>query len=378
MVPNRMSDDYLPCDVYQSRLEDVVEERFPRMVSFVHSDGRFYFLTLSETGDLLFRSEGYPNVGARAVGMKSVDRNRTKRGRYCMLTEEGRHYVIITAQNGEEIARSCAQDSEAAALALFPAKGAAALAAPAATDTPKRDDDYLVCSAYAARREDSPHPTHRDIIYFTHSNGKHYFAVLDAAGEIALRSEGYPTLGAREVGLKSVLRNRSKRERYGVETQRQFYYTTLKAQNGQEIGRSCLVRTEAAALAFLPPLSKASLALAERRRAARADAGLTPLATKETDAVSASPSALPALDAGTGSLATASGSASAGLGLAAAAGIGGALDASSADQELKAVTPVVGYPRHRLSGYGRIHSVATSIRGDAGPGFRTRRRLSCV
>ena len=293
MVPERLDDDYRLCEVYEARLQDSQSDEYADMIAFAHTDGKYYFATTTPDGGLEMRSEGYPNTGARAVGMKSVNRFRGQRTRYAVIERGGKFFAVLRAQNGQEILRSCGKASRDEAEALFPPLSAAAaalaektavaeaeaaaLAASAAAEIAdegaapserlKRDDDYLVCSAYEAQLGGSRHPKHDNVVEFRHANDKYYFAVLDAEGGLALRSEGYPTTGARDTGRKAVLRNLGKRNRYQVEERRGLFYTVLSAQNGQEIARSCPQKDRGAAEALLPAASAASLALAAQAEA---------------------------------------------------------------------------------------------------------------
>ena len=293
MIPERLDDDYRLCEVYEARLADSAVPDYEDMIAFEHTDGKFYFATVDGAGGLHMRSEGYPNIGARAVGMKSVNRFRGKRTRYGVIERGGRYYTILRAQNGLEILRSCAKDSRAAAEALMPALSAAARAlaersaadaeATAALDASSADEevdaedaelgtvtlrgeaDYLPCEAYGARIEDARAEGYDDVIAFQHDDGKYYFAVLDDEGGVGLRSAGYPTKGVRTQALKSVLRNRRKRQRFDVEARGGTYYAVLYAQQGQEIARGCAKASRVGAEGLFPAMSAAAIALAAGR-----------------------------------------------------------------------------------------------------------------
>ena len=294
-TPNesREQDNYLVCSAYEDRIGDSRHEKHDDVIVFQHSNSLYYFATLDANGGIALRSEGYPTEGARATGLKSVLRNREKRGRFKIVEQRNLYYTTLTAQNDQEIGRSCPKKSEDEAMALWPALGAAALRAqqareadaaalaaePEPTPEPapapvtvasagpndgRRQDNYLACKEYESRIGDAAakHPKHGDVIVFQHDNGLYYFATLDASDKIALRSEGYPTTGARDTGLKSVLRNREKRQRFKTEEKMGKHFTVLYAQNGQEIGRSCPKASAEEADLIMPGLSAAALALA--------------------------------------------------------------------------------------------------------------------
>jgi len=296
--PSRTEDNYAACSAYQDRVNDSRHEKHEDVIVFQHRNGLYYFATVDENNQIVLRSEGYPTTGARDNGLKSVLRNREKRTRYKIREDRENFYTCLLAGNNQEIGRSCPKKSQAAAEALFPPMSAASLALreraaaeeAAAAEAAKKveaakepkeayvpnaereQDNYLVCSEYQERVGDSKHEKHEDVIVFQHANGLYYFATVDGNNDIALRSEGYPTTGARDNGLKSVLRNREKRTRFKIEQNRGLYFTCLTAGNNQEIGRSCPKKSEAAAMAIWPPMSAASLALRERAAAEEAAA----------------------------------------------------------------------------------------------------------
>ena len=315
--PARTQDNYLVCSAYEERINTSAHARHEDVIAFQHSNGLFYFAILEEgSRNLALRSEGYPTTSARDVGLKSVLRFREKRARYKIEEQRGMYFTCLTAQNSQEIARSCPKRTKAEAMTLWPAMSAAsqalasraaaetaeveaankakadALAAeeaaatkPYASNTERTQDNYLVCSAYHDRVADSRHPRHEDVVTFMHSNQLYYFATLTDKGEVALRSEGYPSSGARDTGLKSVLRFREKRQRFKTQVNRGFHFTVLYAQNGQEIARSCPQRSAEGAAGLMPGASAASAALAAAAAApvVAPDAEPTPMATPPAD-----------------------------------------------------------------------------------------------
>ena len=78
-------------------------------------------------GNVSMRSEGYPTTGARDNGVASVLKNRDNKDRYAEIEEDGVHYVILKAGNGQEIARSCPSKTKMGIAGLFPLLGAGAL-----------------------------------------------------------------------------------------------------------------------------------------------------------------------------------------------------------------------------------------------------------
>jgi uncharacterized protein YegP (UPF0339 family) len=271
----RQEDDYLACYDYANRTEAT---EFAGIFKFSHSNGKHYFAWLDADGSVIMRSEGYPSESGRDNGMASVDKNRNLEERYAVKEQFGKYFAILKAGNHQEIAKSCAQDSEAAALGFYPAARAAAkaeheaaaLAAAAAkaeaertaalaasapvaaaavsTDDAERannreEDNYLACKEYEGHERDATNP---EFAKFQHSNGEHYFVMYNPEGGVALRSEGYPSTAARDNGMASVMKNREIKERFSVKEMLNGYkFISLKAGNHQEIARSCPKKDEA-------------------------------------------------------------------------------------------------------------------------------------
>ena len=249
------ADDYMICREYQEKYNatSVDDNGF---IKFQHENtGKYYFAWVTETGEIILRSEGYPTIGARDNGLESVKKNRGIEERYKILESHGAYFLILKAGNHQEIGRSCLFNSEAEAKAFLPserAKAAAALQlATLQTAKTNEADDYMICREYEEKYSEN-NIDENGFVKFQHENtGKYYFAWYNEDGEVILRSEGYPTIGARDNGLASVLKNRDIRERYKVEESHGAYFLVLKAGNHQEIGRSCPQDSETALWALL-------------------------------------------------------------------------------------------------------------------------------
>lgn len=243
-------EDYLPCELYAGQTPS---EKYPGFVTFQdENDQQFYFAQVSKSGDVQLRSEGYTTAASRDNGIESVIRNREIEERYVVRQDETdkQWYVSLKAGNHQEIARSCAYDSEAAALLLVKSILHPHHAAVV--------EDYLPCAAYVGHAFAEKHP---GFTTFTSTDtGQHYFAMLDGHGGVILRSEAYTTPGARDNGIESVLRNRDIEERYHIVEDDGLWYVCLKAGNHQEIARSCgLASKEAAESHLLHCYSKEAL-----------------------------------------------------------------------------------------------------------------------
>jgi outer membrane protein OmpA-like peptidoglycan-associated protein/uncharacterized protein YegP (UPF0339 family) len=293
---DRIDDDYMACKSYAG-----YGGAGNAIVGFQHEGGQYYFAWYDENGDVLMRSEGYPTTAARDNGMASVEKNRSLEERYAVLEKMGRYFVILKAGNHQEIARSCPFSSEAAARAIFPSGRAAVAAAKIASSEvvetvteqveaaavvttataaaasfvaatePETvvaevvaeaapevvvntivaeaapevvaaavvdvEDDYLSCREYHGH-ETSPRAGFRT--FFSEKSNKYYFAVVDADGDVSLRSEGHLTAAERDDDMADVVQNIFKKERYNVKNVGlRHHFIVLRNANGKEIARSC-------------------------------------------------------------------------------------------------------------------------------------------
>lgn len=240
--PKNEEDNYLACSFYQNRGK--AEE--DGMIAFFDEETKAYFFVIVNTkGEVLFRSESYPNAGARDNGMASVRKNRETKERYSVKQddEDGKYYLMLKAANHKEIARSCGYDTEEAAWnSLNP-------------NTEAVHDDYMPCEKYANRGDAAEEGI---VSFFDESTKGYYFSVLDKEGKVMFRSEHYPNAAVRDNGIASVRKNRNESNRYATikDEKDGQYYVILKAGNHKEIARSC-PSNEEAGLAWLFPLAAA-------------------------------------------------------------------------------------------------------------------------
>lgn len=102
-----------------------------------------------------------------------------------------------------------------------------------------KDDDYLATSHYQNKPRSNDHA---QFSVFT-QDGHSYFALLDANGEVILRSEAYASEVARNKGIESVKNNMGDIARWSISEKMGYYFLVLKAANHQEIGRSGAFRS---------------------------------------------------------------------------------------------------------------------------------------
>ncbi|MBP6387039.1 MAG: YegP family protein [Pseudarcicella sp.] len=264
---NQFEDNYLKCEAYQGHAESPQKG----FLIFTNPDnGEHYFSMIDHQGNVYFRSEGYTNVPARDNGIKSVLTNREKKERYSIIEANGKHYVTLKAGNHQEIARSCGYESLQALYGFFPflAEGsnldytwnlpvvAAANSLVAdnlnIADKDREEDNYLGCDAYAGKSDSAS----SDIRTFqSTTDNEYYFSVVNNNEKVLLRSEGYPSLAARDNGIKSVESNRVIKERYSFLERKGVHYVILKAGNHQEIARSCGAKSKDELFALFPLLA---------------------------------------------------------------------------------------------------------------------------
>ncbi len=258
-------DHYLPCENYQGQTE---AEKYPGFTGwFNESDGNWYFAATTNLGRVVLRSEGYSSEAGRNNGIESVMRNRDIEERYSVIEEDGEWFISLKAGNRQEIARSCAFDSEGAAVAGIATCFSTYVEEAAAPRSTRSADfvveDYLACEGYAAH---DPLDGYSGFTGFE-EGGLYYFALVNVNGDVLLRSEGYTTQAARTNGVESVMRNRDLEERYKIVEENGVWYLALRAGNHQEIGRSCGYASEEDARAAI---ARYNSSYSERSVSARA------------------------------------------------------------------------------------------------------------
>jgi len=76
-------------------------------------------------------------------------------------------------------------------------------------------------------------------------DGKHYFSLKAANGEVILQSQGYASTASRDNGIESVRRNSQDPKRFEKKTAKDGrFFFTLTATNGQVIGMSQMYKSE--------------------------------------------------------------------------------------------------------------------------------------
>ena len=136
-----------------------------------------------------------------------------------------------------EAKRKADEDAKKAAAAAAVAAAATALALKKkqADDEERkvlRTDDYLPCKSYGGKTGFNK--------FYNEERSKHYFAYNDRNGNTLLRSEGYESEGARDNGLKAIIKNAPQKENWKKEVALgKYHYYALRSGNNQEVARSC-------------------------------------------------------------------------------------------------------------------------------------------
>jgi len=135
-----------------------------------------------------------------------------------------------------EAKRKADEDAKkAAAAAATAAATALALKKKQADDEERkvlRTDDYLPCKSYGGKTGFNK--------FYNEERSKHYFAYNDRNGNTLLRSEGYESEGARDNGLKAIIKNAPQKENWKKEVALgKYHYYALRSGNNQEVARSC-------------------------------------------------------------------------------------------------------------------------------------------
>lgn len=197
-----------------------------RFETFVGKDGQFYFHLLAGNGQRVLASEGYVTEAGASAGVESVKTNGTNPARYLEReAADGSHYFLVTAANGQVIARSQMYSTASNAT-----RGEAAVQRVVATIT-----GTSVAAQGATRFE-----------VFKGLDNKYYFHLKADNGEVVLQSQGYSARTGANNGVASVKTNGGIAARYEVRAAADGQsYFVLKAANGATIGLSELYVSQA-------------------------------------------------------------------------------------------------------------------------------------
>ncbi len=188
-----------------------------RFETFTGRDGRYYFHLLAGNGEKVLQSQGYATEKDAWDGILSVQANGIYPDPYQILqAQNGQWYFNLYAGNWQVIATSELYVSQANAQ-----RGVA------------------TAIAIVQKAKTAPAPTGARFQVFHGLDGKYYFHLRAANGEIVLQSQAYTKRASALAGTASVRANGVDATRYQVKdaVNGQAYFV-LTAANGQVIGVS--------------------------------------------------------------------------------------------------------------------------------------------
>ena len=196
----------------------------------------FYYFFNNDAGDMILMSRRYKNPGRRVSNIRSVISNGVKEARYERMEEGGQHFFILKSSNGTEIARSpmfaSAEARDAAIQYLIAHLG-------------EYKEQYKKQNRRSTEETQEydfgQTGTSKDVgfdAFKNNENSGYYFHFNNESGRPILYSQGYQTEKSRDNGLKSVIKNGTREQRYKVKEDAQGFYFVLLAGNRVEIARS--------------------------------------------------------------------------------------------------------------------------------------------
>lgn len=266
---NRTQSVQLPVPTVNADIYDFAQASQSGNMGFEPFQGkdRLYFFHFNHTdGTALLFSQGYTSEATRDNGIRSTIRNSTKEERYEAREENGRHFFILTAVNGRELARSAAFASRAEmekAMAFLNANAtgfADAYRKPEKTRVRSGNPpvDKYNFNAVPGSGQSGFEP------FQSVENKQHYFHFNDENARPILFSQGYNNVAGRDNGIRAVIRNAYLEVRYLRKQEDGQHYFTLKSANSQEVARSPLFGSAMEMEAAIDYLKGQSVTFAEK------------------------------------------------------------------------------------------------------------------
>jgi uncharacterized protein YegP (UPF0339 family) len=186
--------------------------------TFQGIDGHYYFSMTAGNGQNVLRSQGYTTLASAQNGIASVVANGNDKRQFDVAqATNGDWYFVLRAANNEIIGTS----------ELYASKSNA--------DRGARTVRALV---RVVRSGSQAAPRRESFELFTGEDGKAYFHLRAANGEIMLGSQSYTAASSARGGIASVLANGKDASSYEVfETDSGDYAFRLVAANGEVIAR---------------------------------------------------------------------------------------------------------------------------------------------
>lgn len=218
--------------------------------TFQSIDGRYYFNLMAGNGENVLRSQGYTRLASAEKGATSVLANGENPANFDVKeAKNGEWYFNLKAANGEIIGTS----------ELYVSKSNAERGARAVREIVR------VANQQLAKTQPAPRVERFEL--FKGVDGKSYFRLRAANGEIMLASQGYTTTQSAKKGIESVLANGWDASQFRVfEAWDGGWGISLVARNGEIIARGETYATKSnatRAVARLTEILSADVALAE-------------------------------------------------------------------------------------------------------------------
>jgi uncharacterized protein YegP (UPF0339 family) len=213
--------DVQDADAVEAQSEETESDLVSRSAyfeTFQGLDGHYYFSLVAGNGQNVLRSQGYTKLASAQNGVASVLANGFDKRQFdTKQAKNGDWYFNLRAANNEIIGTSELYASKSNA-----DRGAVAVRA-------------LV---RLSRNATQLAPRRESFELFKGEDGKSYFHLRAANGEIMLGSQGYTAASSARGGIASVLANGSDSSSYEIfETNSGSYAVRLVAANGEVVAR---------------------------------------------------------------------------------------------------------------------------------------------
>jgi hypothetical protein len=195
---------------------NVTATKNAKIVTFEGMDGQFYFSVLAGNGEKVMRSEGYTTLAAAETGVEAVKDSGVDTDNYDLLQAvDGAWYFNLVAENGEIIGTS----------QMYSTKSNANRALKATREIFAKVNRLEAAETGGAAFN-----------VFKGLDGKYYFNLQAANGEIVLASQSYTTKSSAKKGVASIRTNGGDVANFEVRAaQNDQSYFVLKAANGKVI-----------------------------------------------------------------------------------------------------------------------------------------------
>jgi uncharacterized protein YegP (UPF0339 family) len=203
-------------DAVQADEQNATATRNAKIETFVGMDGQHYFNVIAGNGEKVMRSEGYTSAEALETGIEAVKDSGVDTDSYDLLqAADGTWYFNLVAENGEIIGTS----------QMYSTKSNANRALKASRDILAK-----------VNRQEAAATGGAAFTVFKGLDGKYYFNLKAANGEIVLSSQGYTTKTSAKKGVASIRENGGDIENFELrDAQNEQTYFVLKAANGKII-----------------------------------------------------------------------------------------------------------------------------------------------